>query len=810
MAAERSRSRSPKRAPPTDRIDEICEMWENGDMGSVQAADEVELLLKEKDLLRVEVIHPRRVGFHNKNRDMYGGSAGDALELISKIVKAGFSLHAMQHATVEEEQPGQSIFEEHNMKLANNNPSMAPVKAGSVDMGSVACGHTYQGFRQFQAAAPHDDPQVCRDGKLDLDKLAERDKKYAEHARTGVPCKVLSHRVSPRYPKVVPLLCEARNMDKRMEKGENEVQIMCRMFLKAQTMSPPDWERVRRAVIRSLPNLMGELDDYIFFLVKKSGGRDGKYLWGFVKWHRYYVRSALREVPGEIYVAAAKLPEAYLGYGCVKAAFCGPIGKVVMRRCAFVSASEINQANTKEKAALRAEAEEILRKSRQLMPSVPVLKEAGEDDNAVIDLFGFLDITMSRLVLGNKETKKRFEKPLEVAWEFCARIKQRFGSEVDCKAYEIAWPRPSDGSSTSTQDAKIDATTVNLEEYNAHGQREDDIASLRDLGFNIGGHVALKTSPNIMDSLFCVRAPEKGEVCLEQLSTGVVTLRVPMLKLGSDYEPRDVSKVREYHGGWPSKRPCVSKEYMESVMRSRIMAALHGLGLHQRETALHLEDAVQILMKPTRSVIAKHTCAPGTVVLVPETFRISKRESSVSREDLDGVTGDIVVGVKKQHNLTPGHEYILGSPFADSKFVSPCWAVRHTSDEKKVNMMWQRASASDVCVFEWVRPPTASGWVPVVKPCTAQRAAAPPLPSALESPPGAAPPPTTKKPTAAPPDTSTATEYAFSIPIMVNFKEIPEGEELRYFIAAKPQAAKPMQPLSAAVLLAKGRGNKKA
>ena len=80
-------------------------------------------------------------------------------------------------------------------------------------MGSVACGHTYQGFRQFQAGLPHTDPQVCREGKLDLEKLAERDMKYAEHARTDVPCKVLSYRVSPRYPQVVPLLCEARKKD---------------------------------------------------------------------------------------------------------------------------------------------------------------------------------------------------------------------------------------------------------------------------------------------------------------------------------------------------------------------------------------------------------------------------------------------------------------------------------------------------------------------------------------------------------------------------------------------------------------------
>ena len=306
---------------------------------------------------------------------------------------------------------------------------------------------------------------------------------------------------------------------------------MCRMFSKAMTMVPPDWERVRRAVMRSLPCLMGEFDDYVFFLVKKSGGKDGKYLWDFVEWHRYYVRSALREVPGEIYVAAAKVPEPFLAYGFVKAAFCGPIAQVVMRRCAFASASDINRANTKKKAALRAEAEGILRKARELMPLVPLLKEAGGDDNDVIDLFGFLDITMSRLVLGDKETKKKSQKPLDVAWAFCARIKQRFGSEVDCVQYETAWPStPSTFVGSSSPNALINGTTLNLEEYNAHGEREDDIASLRDLGFNIGGRVALKFSPNTMDSLFCVRAPEKGEVCLEQLSTGNL-LRVPILEL---------------------------------------------------------------------------------------------------------------------------------------------------------------------------------------------------------------------------------------------------------------------------------------
>ena len=60
-----------------------------------------------------------RVASAFTTKNMFGGSAGDALELISRIFKAGFSLAAMQHATVEEEQPGKLNFEEHNMKLAN-------------------------------------------------------------------------------------------------------------------------------------------------------------------------------------------------------------------------------------------------------------------------------------------------------------------------------------------------------------------------------------------------------------------------------------------------------------------------------------------------------------------------------------------------------------------------------------------------------------------------------------------------------------------------------------------------------------------
>ena len=69
-----------------------------------------------------------------------------------------------------------------------------------------------------------------------------------------------------------------------------------------------------------MPKLAGEIEDYIFFISKKSGGKDGDLLWPYVWFHRLFVKSSLRELPGDVYVAAAKVQEPFLAYALLKLA----------------------------------------------------------------------------------------------------------------------------------------------------------------------------------------------------------------------------------------------------------------------------------------------------------------------------------------------------------------------------------------------------------------------------------------------------------------------------------------------------------
>ena len=112
------------------------------------------------------------------------------MDLISEIVHFGFSLPKMADALMEQERPGGHDIEKHNKDMAIDNPLMAPVEDNSIEYGSLAAGHTYQGFRAFIAELEHPDDLVTVNGKLSLEKLKERDSLYAHHANGGVPCKV--------------------------------------------------------------------------------------------------------------------------------------------------------------------------------------------------------------------------------------------------------------------------------------------------------------------------------------------------------------------------------------------------------------------------------------------------------------------------------------------------------------------------------------------------------------------------------------------------------------------------------------------
>ena len=199
------------------RIEKICDDAYCDSRGLKQAADLLVEELKDQGLLTEKVVPPNLTGFSLRNRDQYGGCPSQALELINDIVKAGFSAKEMAHATFEEVKPGSTDTQTFNEELANGDPCAAPVTE-TIKYASLACGHTYAGFRAFLASVPHLNELCAKDGRLSIEKLEERDPLYAKCAREGVIAKVPGARLGhsdgrtnrgPLAPPLVPASASA-------------------------------------------------------------------------------------------------------------------------------------------------------------------------------------------------------------------------------------------------------------------------------------------------------------------------------------------------------------------------------------------------------------------------------------------------------------------------------------------------------------------------------------------------------------------------------------------------------------------------
>ena len=220
----------PKYSLNAEKIEATIANCDNGKVGIRQAADVLEVQLSSMGLMQIDVIvHPMHVGFSDINRDGMMENAHDAMDLISIIGDAGCSLEEMKHTTMEEEEPSCRKFEALNAEMAADNPNMAPVAPDSIRFGSLAGGHTYQGFRAFHAGLEHPDERFTRDGYLSIDAAEQTDQVYASAIRFGIRCKLISWKVRKVFPRA-QIISMARNMNKKAQAGEPDIQILRRMF----------------------------------------------------------------------------------------------------------------------------------------------------------------------------------------------------------------------------------------------------------------------------------------------------------------------------------------------------------------------------------------------------------------------------------------------------------------------------------------------------------------------------------------------------------------------------------------------------
>ena len=158
--------------------------------------------------------------------------------------------------------------------------------------------------------------------------IAERDKEFANAVTRGSEWTVLKHEVRARWPAVLPLIIEARNVQGHIQRKTPEVQ--CR--LKMQSMAANyqsagktiDWLKIKRAALRGRPPYAAIVDSILAFASSHGGGVSGQFMKDYASFYSAFVRSSAKELPAEVYDAASAMNNTMVAIACLKAAYACP------------------------------------------------------------------------------------------------------------------------------------------------------------------------------------------------------------------------------------------------------------------------------------------------------------------------------------------------------------------------------------------------------------------------------------------------------------------------------------------------------
>ena len=264
---------------PADPIICVIKEYDEKRCGLVQCADRIEKALDESGLLKQYTLHPSMVGVDPSNRNGEGVNALDVNLLASDIFEVGWSWDACRHATCIEEKPGDSLIADFNKRVVSNS-GLAPVEEGSIRYGSLSCSRTQQGLRAIGAGCQTHDPLMSEGDRFCLERVASRDKLYADAVTQGLRWKVLDWKVREMWPRVTDLIQSARNIGSTLNRKESEMQILLRLHnmssaFELKTGGSPPWASIKRSILRTRPACADKLDAMIAFEAARSGGACG-------------------------------------------------------------------------------------------------------------------------------------------------------------------------------------------------------------------------------------------------------------------------------------------------------------------------------------------------------------------------------------------------------------------------------------------------------------------------------------------------------------------------------------------------------
>ena len=144
--------------------------YADGTAGLQAAADDLETQLDNMGLTYHAHLDSRNVGFDPLNRKIMHD---EIAPLMADVGELGFSPKACAHALAAEELPGGNKIEAFIVKEVADSKVLAPIEAGSIQVGSLACSHLNGGFRAINAQMPTSVAHMAEDGKWSKRKIEE-------------------------------------------------------------------------------------------------------------------------------------------------------------------------------------------------------------------------------------------------------------------------------------------------------------------------------------------------------------------------------------------------------------------------------------------------------------------------------------------------------------------------------------------------------------------------------------------------------------------------------------------------------------
>jgi hypothetical protein len=817
---------------PADPVNVILARFEADELGIVQAADALEEAFRQKKLLYEMDIAPRSVGIDPTNRDGTGGNIQEVHLLATDIAFVGWSWKETTHALCIEVPPGDRSVEEFNRRLSQG-VGLAPVDEGSIMFGSLSCGHTNYGLRAIAAGMPSADPLLSENGVFCVEKLSKRDAEYARAVAHGLHWKVLRSSVRQHYPRTLTVLQGARNVAGHLQRKVHEVQGLQQMHSMAASAQKagkePDWQTIKRAVLRGRPPFAESVDDMIAFLATRSGGVEGMYLKYLAAFHRQFVNPSVRAcVPGSLYGALAAFGFHYLAYAFLEAAFTCPVEAVKQGQCGWVSAAEVNgltRGSRPEVQALLQQAENVLSSARTVLPRTGVT-DAIHESNILMGVYVKLDINMARLVLSKQSTsKKKFESPFEVAHDFVSDFRSVL-PEANIKEFEDLWQNGvGDGAACAqTNGAGRNSGIMELYDVDSSGKVVHPLALLRQKGFEIDSAVEA-SSHDGLHRLLNFKETAGGVVVLVRpwSSDRAATVEVPMLEFLTHWVVGDPKTQIEDHPGWPGHRTSTLLVARTLFAKGSVLAGLGSL-VSYLEKKVEPATKVRILGKPSKKVLAAINCDTGTIILGPDTTGVK----AVPKHGFDGgpepggADSSLVEVLFLPEDLE--NAYFL-TPCTGPENVSPLWFVATTEDHTKANMVWVKYMVQSLMAMDFAGSPmpqlvtkaasgpggpgeaSDSGGAAAVAPkrAVAKKAAAKKL--AAKKAAAKKVKPLDEAPV--PDSDDDAVETMLHIPVLINRRPVAKGEELLVFklIAKRTRAATGVVPITITQLNAKRAKN---